>query len=255
MPDSGITATQGVSNVKNCATVALQGTVNIAVAASDALAGLASQPTVNVVNGTTTNAATYVNEGPAGTFNYTWTVDSATPNGTWTATVTATDKADNQTVRTFTLCVNKNQISGEVELHGVSAAVSRIVTFVATGGTSTKTWTPTLSFVGGKASYTLTDVPAGTTGLSAKTAWTLRRKLAVTLDGNGQATVNFTGTNKQKSGDINGSNSINILDYSILKVNWFSTTAPAADINGDGTVNNGDYALMKQNWFQVGDPQ
>jgi hypothetical protein len=40
MPDSGITATQDVRNVKNGATVTLLGTVNIAVAASDALAGL-----------------------------------------------------------------------------------------------------------------------------------------------------------------------------------------------------------------------
>ena len=56
-----------------------------------------------------------------------------------------------------------------------------------------------------------------------------------------------------RAGDLNGSNSINVLDYSILKVNWF-TANPAADVNGDGVVNTLDYALMKANWFAVGDP-
>jgi len=128
------------------------------------------------------------------------------------------------------------------------------VTFVATGG-ATKTWALTLPFSGGVAAYTLTDVPAGTTGISAKTAWSLRNKLAVTLDGNGQATgVDFIVGEKLLGGDINGSNSINIQDYAILKLKWF-TTDPVADIDGSGVVNNTDYTIMKGNWFKVGDPQ
>jgi hypothetical protein len=180
-------------------------------------------------------------------------VTSSTPNGQATINATATDKAGNThaaTAKTFN--INKNQIAGQVELQAYVGA-SREVTFVATGGT-TKTWTLTLAFSAGVASYTLTDVPVGTTNLSAKTAWNLRRKLAASLDGNGQATVNFTGVSKLLGGDINGSNSINVLDYSVLKNNWL-TSNPVADITGDGAVNNDDYTLMKGNWFKVGDAQ
>ena len=204
-------------------------------------------------NGGSAEAATFVEEKPVGTFNYTWTVTSSTPNGAATIDAVVADKAGNVTnaiAKHFN--INKNQITGQVELQAYVGA-SRDVTFVATGGT-TKTWTLTLAFSGGVASYTLTDVPAGTTNLSAKTAWTLRKKLAASLDGDGQATVNFTGGNKLLGGDINGSNSINVLDYSILKTHWF-TSNPVADITGDGVVNSTDYTIMKANWFKVGDPE
>jgi hypothetical protein len=136
--------------------------------------------------------------------------------------------------------------------------------FVATdtvppgAGSVLQTWTLPLTFTGDTASYTLTGVPAGTLGLSAKTAWNLRTKLPVTLVG-GQATgVNFTGTGtggKQlRGGDLNGDNIINFLDYSILGNNWFTTHA-VADITGDGEVNLDDYTILSGNWFTNGDPQ
>jgi hypothetical protein len=233
---------------------AVQGVVNIQVTASDVTSGLNGHPTVTVTpNGGSAEAATYVNESPSGTFNYTWTVSSTTANGMATINASVSDNAgnsNNATPQTFN--VNKNQITGQVELQSFVGA-SRAVTFVATGGTK-KTWTQTLTFSGSVASYTLTDVPAGTTNLSAKAAWNLRKKLAVTLGSQGQATANFTSSAKLLGGDINGSNSINILDYSILKVNYFTSNA-VADIDGNGVVNLVDYSLMKSNWFMVGDPE
>lgn len=234
---------------------AVQGVVNIQVTASDPASGLAGNPVVTVTpNGGSAEAATFVNESPAGTFNYTWTVTSSTPNGTATINASVSDNTGNPaSAAAKTFNVNKNQISGQVELDSFFGG-NRAVTFVATGGT-TKTWTLTLSFAGTVANYTVTDVPAGTTGLSAKTAWNLRRKIAVSPDSEGQVVnANFLGAWKLLGGDINGDNFINILDYGVLKNNWYTTNA-AGDINGDGQVQQLDYAMMKLNWFKRGDVQ
>jgi len=254
-----IAATQSGGSDLTPSGTAIQGVVNIAVATSDNLSGVAGPPTVTVTpNGGSAEAAAYVDESPSGTFNYTWSVTSTTPNGQAVITVSGlTDNAGNVLPDvTDTFNVNKNQIGGNVELEGYVGS-SRDVTFVATGG-ATKSWTLTLSFAGGIGSYTLTDVPEGTTNLSAKAAWNLRTKLAAALDVDGQASADFIDADKLRGGDINGTNSINILDYSLLKISWYTaggSNDPVADISGDGQVNGNDYILMKGNWFQTGDPQ
>ena len=150
-------------------------------------------------------------------------------------------------------------ITGQVELEaflgtGTSPLHTRTITFVATGGASPATWNLTLTNTAGAVfDYTLTDVPEGTNGLSAKTAWSLRRKQSVTFDSNNQATVDFTGSSKLLGGDINNSNSVNIFDYALMKVNWGH--GGVADINGDGDTNILDYTIMKSNWFKKGDAQ
>ncbi len=87
-------------------------------------------------------------------------------------------------------------------------------------------------------------------------SWSLRERKSAVFDGNGQATVDFTGGDKLRGGNIDESqnNSINILDYSTLKVNWATLNA-IADINGDGAVQTLDYSIMKTYWFQVGDAE
>lgn len=239
-------------NVKDCINTAYQGTVNITVEVSDALAGLDGEPTVELVNGAIAENATLIDENPDGTFNYTWVVGTTTANGSWEVKVTATDRAGNSVESFFDICVNKNQVAGQVELEAFVGA-SRGVTFVATGGSSGKTWTLTLDFHGGIADYALTDVPEGTTAISAKAAWNLRQKLGVTLE-SGQAAADFVDDDMLYGGDLNGSNSVNIQDYAVLRKYWLSTN-PIADINGDGAANTIDYAQMKLHWFQVGDPQ
>lgn len=240
------------------AVIAIQGVVDIQVTASDpssaGRSGLAAGPIVTVTpSGGSAETATFVNESPAGTFNYTWTVTSATPNGVATIDASVSDRAGNTATDSDTFNINKNQVSGQVELEGFAGA-SRVVTFVATGGSSTRAWNLTLSgWTAGVASYTLTEVPEGTTGISAKAAWNLRQKLGVTLV-SGQATADFIVGEKLYGGDVNGSNSVNIQDYAIMKKYWLSTST-IADINGDGAVNATDYALMKLNWYKVGDAQ
>ncbi|MHC4756967.1 MAG: SUMF1/EgtB/PvdO family nonheme iron enzyme, partial [Planctomycetota bacterium] len=144
-------------------------------------------------------------------------------------------------------------ITGQVELQNFAGS-NREVTFTATGGTETKTWVENLAFTGTTASFSLSDVPAGTKCLSAKTNWNLQRTVAVSMISSSQYSADLTGAKKLLGGDINNSNSINILDYTLLKINW-NTTNSVADINGDGQVQTLDYSLMKANWFQVGDDQ
>jgi hypothetical protein len=227
---------------------ALQGDVAIIVTASDSLSGLAAAPTVTVSGMT----VSYDGESPSGTFNYHVTVDALTANGSHTVDASVADRAGNIGNATqASFCVNKNQISGSVQLEGFVGA-SRVVTLVATAGATTKTWTPTLSFAGGIASFTLTDVPESATNLSGKTAWSLRNNVLLTGGTNGQWVADLTGAEKLRGGDLNNSNSVNILDYGVLKINWFTSNA-VADITGDGDVNATDYNIMKGNWFQTGD--
>jgi hypothetical protein len=241
----------GTVDVKNCFATTLQGTVDFTIQASDSCA-LAAAPTLVLTNGAATEIASFAGESPAGSFHYTWSVDDATTvQGTWHATVTAMDNVGNAATSAFMLCVDKAQITGQVELESFVGA-NRVVTFTATGGTSTKTWDLPLNFSGGVATYTLTEVPSGTTGISAKTAWNLRRKLAVTLDSDGQGTANFTASNELRGGDLNGDNIVNLLDYSILQGNWHTTNA-AADIDGSGSVGTLDYSILKNNWRTQGD--
>ena len=201
------------------------------------------------------------------TYHYQVTVLATTTNGSHTITVTAEDDLGNtSTDATKAICVDKNQITGQVELQGFTGTGTvpthtRVVTFVATGSVSPKTWNLTLTNVSGDVfNYTLTEVPDGTTHLSAKTAWSLRSNVAVALV-DGQATADFTGTGSGtpfggmlRGGDINGTNGVNILDYAVLKLNWLTSNA-VADINGNGGVGITDYSIMKDNWFKAGDPE
>ena len=134
------------------------------------------------------------------------------------------------------------------------------MTFVATGGTP-KTWTKTVSFAtatpdGKKGSVLLEDVPAGTTGISAKTAWTLRSKKSASFSTEGVAAVSITGAaDMLTGGDLNGDNVINTLDYGVLRYHYNGSLPgfEAADIMGDGDVDLIDFNIMKANFYTVGD--
>jgi hypothetical protein len=247
---------------------ASQGVVNIKITASDAASpgrsGLDAPPAVTVTPfGGSAQSATYVNESPAGTFNYTWTILPTTPNGTAAINATVSDKAGNTMSDSDSFNINKNQISGAISMETmspVSYAFNRSVVFKVTNslGVLIKTYTVTVAFTntGGIAagSYVLTDVPNGIAGVSAKTSWSLREKKSAVLNPDGQAVADFTGVDMLRGGDLNDTNSVNILDYAMLQSNWL-TANPASDINGDGLVNSYDYVVMKKYWLKLGDPQ
>jgi len=244
---------------------AVQGRVDILVDAGD-LNVLPAAPAVNVYDATSPIPvqipAVFDGQVPYGSghYYYHFTVPPTATNGLAQIRSSVFDKAGNRTDDLDHFNIDKNQITGQVELEGFVGA-SRRVTFVATNGnTFLKAWDLTLTgWALNKTSYTLTYVPGGTTGISAKTAWNLRSKLAVTLVG-GQAVANFTGTDKLRGGDLTGDNSINLLDYSTMKTNWSIYPATAlpdnvANINGDTVVGTLDYNIMKRNWFQTGQAQ
>jgi nitrous oxidase accessory protein NosD len=254
-------AVESATDVLDGANPTFRGTVDITVSASDAFTGLAGVPAVVLTNGP--NTATLTTTDTVSPFHYTWVVDATTASGTWTITATAADKAGNTAADADNyLVVINNQITGTVSFSTLSDdtyAFARNVAFVATSssGAVLKTWTVSVAFTNTPATttasgaYTLNEVPAGTVNLSAKTAWQLRQRVPVALDVNGNAFgVAFT----LLSGDLNGSNSINILDYSVMRSNWYTSNA-VADVNGDGDVQGLDYSLMKSNWFRIGDPE
>ncbi len=256
-------AVEGATDVLDGANPTFRGTVDITVSASDAFTGLAGVPAVVLTNGP--NTATLTTTDTVSPFHYSWVVDATTASGNWTITATAADKAGNTATDTDNyLVVINNQITGTVAfstLSTVAYAFARDVVFVATSssGAVLKTWTVSVAFTNDNAqgvtaasgAYTLNEVPADTVKLSAKTAWQLRQRVPVALDVNGNAFgVAFT----LLSGDLNGSNSINILDYSVMRSNWYTSNA-VADVNGDGEVQGLDYSLMKSNWFKTGDAE
>lgn len=183
-------------------------------------------------------------------------------NGLYTVTANVRDRSGNWSAATalgdFKIA---NELLANVELQGFVGG-PRVVTFVATGGTP-KTWTKTVGFTGALGAVTLEDVPAGTTHISAKTAWNLRSKVTATFSHEGAGTANLTGAKKLLGGDLSPStrdNVVNTLDYSVLRFHWFKnvTLLPAAavaDINGDGVINATDYAILQSNFYQAGDPQ
>lgn len=72
--------------------------------------------------------------------------------------------------------------------------------------------------------------------------------------GKNQWAADMTGNNKLLGGDLNRTNTMNTLDFGILRTHWY-TTDPEADIDGNGGVKMGDFVIMRTNWFQRGDAQ
>ncbi len=185
-------------------------------------------------------------------------ISGTTPDGLYDVIVTVTDRSGNTTVWMIgTLEVAKWIATVEVACQGlVATPLTRDVVFVATDavGNVLGTRTEPVDFNGGTGTVTLAGLPDGTAHLSAKTAWTKRKRLPCGFDPAGDAVVSFTGADWLLGGDLNNDNVVNGGDYNILNANWF-TTDHAADITGNGQVDGGDYNILNLNWFTVGDPQ
>jgi hypothetical protein len=70
----------------------------------------------------------------------------------------------------------------------------------------------------------------------------------------GDAQVNFTGPSLLIGGDVTGDNVVNLLDYNVIRNNFFQSSQ-AADINGDSSVNLQDYNILRGNYFDFGDTE
>ena len=169
----------------------------------------------------------------------------------WDTTTVATDGV---------LRVGKgNLASGQIVLQGFAGTAHAgnglcSVTFTATGtgGVVLGSWTESLPFVNGSATYTLPTLPLNTVAISAKTLWTLRKKLPVSFTG-GIAALDFSGaTGMLLGGDLDNSNMVDIGDYFRLAAVWYQPNA-GADIDGSGLVDIDDYFIMASNWYLPGD--
>ena len=204
---------------------------------------------------------------------FAWTPPQAYLPSTNVISVVATDNGTPalSAVRCFTVVIAES-VSGTVELQSF-AGTNRLVRFVASqvGGSTNYLQTNDLllTFSGGVAAYRL-QVPTNATHISAKTAWNLRRRQAVTFTG-GAATVNFTGdNNKLKGGDLvtaigstaieDSNNAVTSSDYLLLLGNYLQTVGGnaltgRADITGDGAITSSDYLILLGNYLTTGDAQ
>jgi autotransporter-associated beta strand protein len=260
--------------------------VDLVIAKADLLAG-ASDPdadTVVFVSGTSTNSATVTTNATDITINnssgnldadeYIAYVVSDTGSRTYRG---------GDTVRTGTNYIvivrtnAANTVYGQVEFDSFAGS-SRMVRFIASqvdGGTTNylQTNDVTLSFSGGTADYSL-EVPPLTTHLSAKTAWSLRKRLAVTWNdpADGMGTNNFTVAtgNQLKLGDLvtvldstdinDTDNGVTSSDYLVLLGYYLQTVGGDpnighADVDGDGAITSADYLILLGNYLTSGDPE
>lgn len=232
--------------------------------ATDAgLAGLDLADAANDVTFSATNGMTTLNSWTISAVEIlgvpTYTVTLAVPptatNGTYTVTGAVIDRSGNSSGSTTLGTIQiANEVLATVQLQGFVGAL-RDVVFTATnaGGAPLGTWTSSVSFTSGTGSVNLANVPAGTVAISAKTAWNLRSKVPAAFTPQGVSSVALTGADMLLGGDLTGDNVVNTLDFSRLRVNWFTFNA-VADITGDGVVNLPDSTILTGNFYTIGDP-
>jgi len=131
------------------------GPVVITVTATDAGGvGLNGPPTLVLNNGASQVTLPCTTPGATGgPFVYQWTVLGSIANGTWTATVTATDTIGNSTTvaNAFTLVVNTTEVTGVVDVQSFNGT-NRTVTFMSggvAGGAGSNQWNLNLNFISG----------------------------------------------------------------------------------------------------------
>jgi nitrous oxidase accessory protein len=269
-----ISAKQGGGPELTPSGTAIKGVVNIAVATSDNLSGIPSQPTVTVKPyGASAEATTYAGR-VDNTFNYTWSVTATTPNGQAEIKVTGlTDGAGNVgDDATDTFNINKSQLQVTIELEGVRVSIDRTIkfTFGGDGGAvAPVTVSRLVSFVSTgpttntKAVFTWEDIPnAGAwTKVSAKDEQHTLRQTVATSGTNQQYVVTFTGTDALTGGDATNDNWVDILDFGVFAGQYgtspsLTTTWPTrnADISCGGGVGTEDFSYIQIHFLATGDP-
>jgi hypothetical protein len=149
------------------------------------------------------------------------------------------------------------KVSGTVALgdFGGDRTLIPITVQIRQPGTSTVVESYTVSLTSG-GGFSLLTTQVGTFDIAVKGSHWLRkvlRNVVITASGaSGQspALVN---------GDINGDNSIDLLDFNKLSLAWRSNKTspnwnPEADLNGDGNVDILDWNVLSKNWRKAGDP-
>lgn len=224
----GAEDTAGPFSVSWNTTTAANGAHSLTAVARDAAGNITTSSAVSVTvsNTTTTNQADLV------VTAITWT--PANPSTGQPVTFSATIKNQGTAASSESPGV-QFQVDGGVVTWVTFAASPTIpaggsVTLTANGGINGNTWAATTG------SHT---IQAHVDDLG---------RIAESNDNNNILTANLTvGTTTTKTGDLNGDNSVNIFDLSILLSNY-STNNANADINKDGTVNIFDLSILLSNY-------
>ena len=253
------------ADVLNGSSKTYRGNVSVSFDALDQLAGIDDEDVSllltdggNSVNGSLSSTAPVNVGGEIYTrFQFDLEIGDATPNGIYQLSAQVMDRSGNlATLNLGILEVSLNEISTTVALQGlVETAITREIVFVASdaGGGALETWVIDVDFLNGEGSVVLGGVPETAAFLSAKSAWNLRVRKAVSFDVNGLATMDFTGVDELRGGDFNGDNFVNLFDYNILRSPVFPRSGTDADLSGDGGVNLFDFLVFRSNWLTGGD--
>ena len=206
-----------------------------------------------------------INAGAGVTVNsFTWTPTQIIANvtvaetaalGARNVTVTNPDGQAVTVTSGFTVTQLVKNVSGSLTLSNYIGSSSSLPFTVELLNASTNTVIQTVNLTGLGAGNTFTFT---TTQLSG--SYKLRVKAAkrflgvvnnVTLSLSGASGLSYTLTN----GDVDGNNTVNNTDYTLMRAVWGSTgNGPndGADLNGDGTVGNLDFAILRANLGQNG---
>lgn len=149
--------TQTIRTSGGISATTASGPVVITINATDAGGvGLSGPPTLVLNNGSSqTNIPCTTPSATVGPFVYQWNVPGNIANGTWTATVTATDTLQPPNTTTvpnaFTLVVNTTEVTGIVDVQSFGGT-NRTVTFMSggvPGGAGSNQWNLNLNFISG----------------------------------------------------------------------------------------------------------
>jgi len=222
----------------------LSGTTTVNANASDNSGGTGISKVELYVDGVLNSTDT------ASPYSFSWNTTAAT-NASHNLTVKAYDNASPANVAT-------SAAVGVTIDNSAPTAPSSLRMTANTLTSISLAWNASTDNVG-VASYklsrngTLIATPSGSTltyndtGLTNTTSYNYS---LVAVDGAGNSSTAATltaSTVTAKPGDLNGDNSVNITDLSILLSNW-NTTNSAADVNKDGTVNIFDLSILLSNY-------
>ena len=260
--EPGATAAQSAVDVLQDGVFTRIGTVEVVLKAFDALAGIDEAGVTVSLDGPAVIQGTFASRGSEvlhgetyDRFTFQVPVTASTPDGIYTVTAMVADRSGNESsVTVGTLEVVRFIAQVTVSSDGIVSGVTRDVTFTGTdsAGGILFTLVQPVTFISGTGTATIGNLPAGLSHLSAKTAWTLRKKLPCAPDMAGNAAASFTGAAILRGGDLNNDNVVSLSDYNLLNARWLTLDA-AADINGDGGVSLADFNLLNGNWLSAGD--
>jgi hypothetical protein len=298
---NGFTSALQNPSIEN-ATVAASGEYSV-VATVDGCSSVAATTvvTVNALPEATASSNSPVDEGsaislvggPADMASYAWTgpngftsseqsptIASATLEMSGEYTLTVTNSSGCTSTASVSVTVNEApaaNITGTIEMETFSGndySITRDVHFVATNASNEilKTWDVPVEFTNdpnaymanGTYSLDLSGISGTIAHLSARTNWSLRRRMDVAVD---QTVVDFVGYGEHalRGGDIyfysaeweytlEQNNWIDGDDFNVFFYQW-DTSGAESDLNGDGWVDGDDFNIFFTNWDQGGDEE